>query len=550
MTMNKTKYTTNTEESFARELLYDSAIYKDGYDVFGKNYKTGDIYSNIQFDNKILSGTVSNLFYLFSLLEQKELKIAMSEPCPDGSVSMYMEIEKEGKAPYKCLIHYVAELNEVEICQPKTSSDGSSNHWARARRGLLIFLFTYYMQNYLTFNNDEFRKIYEYKVENNLYFLDDLFYEDLKNYPLSKCEYYLSSEDNDIFEGKADIFLHKTNTTCPFDKMFDADFGIVPETVKGEETKAENFKQDILDGKYLLGEEFSDLVPALCEINDFIISEDFQHIVKRAYQRIMKALASNKSIGNNFLLAGGAGTGKSTIARMLACALGLPLYIQQISANTEESDFYGNTIVEKGKFTMTDTNFIKAFRDGGVIILEEVNLARTEIITGVLSQALEKPYTIHDYAGNTIHRHPKCIIIGCQNVGYEGTRNQNLSFITKMGFLKNITSPDKDQFVDIILAGAESEQRDVAESFYDVYFDVRNVLRQPSVAGDDLLDLISIRSCINAVSDFDCGMSQSELIDTYFLAPLYAVDPQIYDEVVNTVRPRIRRNVLYTSFTK
>lgn len=76
------------------------------------------------------------------------------------------------------------------------------------------------------------------------------------------------------------------------------------------------------------------------------------------------------SVGLNCMLVGPAGSGKTTAARNAAEALGLPFYALSVGLHTTKGDIIGVPTADGG---WRDTTFLKAYRDGGLMLLDEMD---------------------------------------------------------------------------------------------------------------------------------------------------------------------------------
>lgn len=77
-------------------------------------------------------------------------------------------------------------------------------------------------------------------------------------------------------------------------------------------------------------------------------------------------------------------------------------------------------------YKQVDSYLAKAVEFGGVVLLDEANLAKPEVLTALNTLLEQGILEMPD--GRILHRHPACIIIlGC-NYGYAGTRGFNKAF--------------------------------------------------------------------------------------------------------------------------
>ena len=125
----------------------------------------------------------------------------------------------------------------------------------------------------------------------------------------------------------------------------------------------------------------------------------------------------------NIFIVGRPGTGKTTLAYMVGAATGMPVYSVNMDKNVDDNEFEGKTKIVDGSFNFVTTDFLDAYTNGGIIILEEVNLADPNVIMGTLGQAVEYPFRLKRNGYEEVRRHPMCVIINTMNVGTVGSRD-------------------------------------------------------------------------------------------------------------------------------
>ena len=179
----------------------------------------------------------------------------------------------------------------------------------------------------------------------------------------------------------------------------------------------------------------------------------------------------------NFLFTGEAGTGKSTASGQIARVLNLPRRIITCSKGMEEFRITQRLIPNPKKvseadadFVYVDSEIVEAFKNGGIIEVQEANTLRDGVITA-LNAALDDSGELHLYDGSIIKRHPDCIFIFSMNVGYEGTKNMNQSFISRCTFKEEFTLPENEVLVKRLVGKYKVEDSlvtDMVKAFMDV----------------------------------------------------------------------------------
>ena len=114
-------------------------------------------------------------------------------------------------------------------------------------------------------------------------------------------------------------------------------------------------------------------------------------------------------ISNNIpaMLTGGAGSGKSSTCEKVAEALGLDFYFS--NAVTQEYKLTG-FIDANGKYQ--ETQFYKAFKDGGLFVLDEIDASVPEALI-IINTAIANGY--FDFPNGKVKAHENFRIVACAN---------------------------------------------------------------------------------------------------------------------------------------
>lgn len=243
---------------------------------------------------------------------------------------------------------------------------------------------------------------------------------------------------------------------------------------KAKMTVAKTIKSLVDKGTYFInhtlatGEE--ELIPN--DYDGFVVSEDVEDTLMIIKNRHDKGLASN------IMFTGEAGTGKTTAAQMLARALGLPYYFITCCANTESYDLQvRNAVKADGSgVQLVESQVLKAFRDGGIIEIQEFNMVRKQSVLTYLNSALDGIGKMESQDGKVINRHKDCVFVFTMNVGYEGTNPINQALRSRMNYCVNFELPEKDELERNIVKET-GLSASVASKLVRVFDDLRKALR-------------------------------------------------------------------------
>lgn len=251
-------------------------------------------------------------------------------------------------------------------------------------------------------------------------------------------------------------------------------------------TKKTNVRKKSLREEFAIADCYGNAVP--CEPSGFVVPP-----VLRQICALVKG--KNTAGIRNVLLYGPAGTGKTLLSVAMASALNLPYYSINCSAFSDDTTLFGailprtskkqkrksefksieipswedvemdpasayakisggvydesktaadcfalmgalaNTRVEEeiadSDFEFAESQFVKAFRDGGLIEIQEPTAINNAGVLVALNSALDDIATITLPTKETVHRHPNCVIVFTTNISYNGCRAMNQSLVSR-----------------------------------------------------------------------------------------------------------------------
>ena len=134
--------------------------------------------------------------------------------------------------------------------------------------------------------------------------------------------------------------------------------------------------------------------------------------------------------GTNVLIYGPTGPGKTTSVEAWAAARNLRMASISGNASMEPSQMTGKFVSDgEGSFMWIDGPVTDVVRNGGVLLLDEVNFINPKIYTNLYSLTDgRKSITLLDHHGETIQAHPDLTIFATMNPEYIGTTPLNYAF--------------------------------------------------------------------------------------------------------------------------
>lgn len=299
---------------------------------------------------------------------------------------------------------------------------------------------------------------------------------------------------------------------------------------------------------YEWSEEQKGYIPPLSMLDNFVEIEQFEPLVRKLKYRLDKALKGGcDTCFVNFSLVGKPGTGKTRLVHALGAALGLPVYPIPCSQNTDEDEFQGMTKFVNGKPTPVETDCVKAFKNGGILLLEEVNLTQPAVVMGALGQAVEFPYILKEDGYKTVHRHPLCVIVSTMNVGTAGSKTVSQPFANRFKQSYVLDDPDPSTFVNILLMADHDTDRARAQRrctwLYKVYTSIVNAVKNDNATADvdSILMTLSMRSCFGALENMEEGNDPIQAVRDSIIGKIAETDLEVADNcrmVLETISGR------------
>jgi hypothetical protein len=312
---------------------------------------------------------------------------------------------------------------------------------------------------------------------------------------------------------------------------------------KETDTSFEEMKNGSAIIPYEWSEEQKLKIPNTKILDDFVPSAPYHSAVKKITARLNKVLTRMdagiegvEAIAKdyvNFFITGKPGTGKTTAAYALGAALGMPTYTVALSKNTEEDVFQGMTKVVEGNISFVSTDFLDAYKNGGIIILEEINLADPAVVMGAIGQAVESPFILLEDGFKSVRRHPLCVIIGTMNIGTYGSKGVNQALSSRFKQTYTLNDPEKSDFINILMK--QGFKKKEASWVYGAYDKIINYLKSPSVNAEDIAINVTLRGCIGALENIEEGEDPREAIKNTLIGKIGEADLELANDVYNSV---------------
>ena len=151
------------------------------------------------------------------------------------------------------------------------------------------------------------------------------------------------------------------------------------------------------------------------------LSDGRTHLIEGRVHKQFDALVELVNEGHrNILMVGPAGCGKTTLAKNVAEALGLPFGFLSLSAGVTETHILGRILPQAdGSWQYVSSRFVEVYENGGVFLLDELDAADANVLVAV-NAALANGVLANPVNGQMHQRHPQCYILAAANTWGQG----------------------------------------------------------------------------------------------------------------------------------
>ena len=236
-------------------------------------------------------------------------------------------------------------------------------------------------------------------------------------------------------------------------------------------------------------------------------------------------------------LIGSPGTGKTMLVYAVSAALGLPVWMENMSHDTDEEFAEGKTKIVNGGPQSVPTEVLEGVQNGGIVLLEEVNLPQAAVVMGALGQTVEYPFTLKKNGYETISRHPLCVFVSTMNVGTAGSKAVSEPFSNRFRTTYYMEDPGKKSFIDTLVK-TSGMKRYICDWVYNVYSRIVSSMKSDQYGAADtesILLSLSLRSCEGVLQGIEEGLDPKEAVNESIVNKIAERDINIAKQVQDMV---------------
>lgn len=245
-------------------------------------------------------------------------------------------------------------------------------------------------------------------------------------------------------------------------------------------------------------------------------------------QGILKNALALVAVGANVIFEGLMGTGKNVLCESIAWILKRPLYRFSLNSQISNIDLLGGKSIEGDvndkQLVFERSTVIEAFEEGGVLVLDEMNMAQPHILP-VLNSLLDTARSIAVPGYKVVKGHMGFIALGTQNPGYIGTHAVNQAISNRFRKIKFKEPNDIVAILQTVVPGIGDDFLEVAGSFYEK-------LRQAVYDESLPVESLDVRGFISAAKlSLDLAYKPKESLE---LCIVENTDDREYHEIVKS----------------
>jgi cobaltochelatase CobS len=163
--------------------------------------------------------------------------------------------------------------------------------------------------------------------------------------------------------------------------------------------------------------------------------------------------------GMNVWLYGGTGSGKSSLVEQVCNVGNLPVVYQSFHEEIKPDALFGGFRLEDGNTIWQDGPVTKAYREGHILLLDEIDSTPPEILFCLFAILDRKPLVLADNNCEVVKPHPNFRVVATGNTigrgddsgSYNGTNVLNRAFLNRFRIWYEVEYPSEEVYTKIIM---------------------------------------------------------------------------------------------------
>jgi MoxR-like ATPase len=247
--------------------------------------------------------------------------------------------------------------------------------------------------------------------------------------------------------------------------------------------------------------------------------------------RVLTMAISALLEGKHIILEGEKSSGKNVLANMLAYMFQRPTWTSSCHVQVDESKLVGSETFRNNEVTFREGHVVRAMKNGGFFIADEVNFSRPEAVS-VLYSATDFRGEVDISGYSKVIGHPAYRVIATMNYGYSGTRELNEAFADRFVVI-HCGGMDEDELKDFLLKNYPTVNDYHLGIFAGVYMDLQKKAENSEIS----TRAVSLRGLLDALACMERGLKPLWALEIGLINK--AFDPYERTVVSDTVKTRI-----------
>lgn len=282
---------------------------------------------------------------------------------------------------------------------------------------------------------------------------------------------------------------------------------------------------------YKIIEKFVNENPIDDRLKGRIARPKFTYIGEDVLNKAISAFLS----GKNILLVGSKSTGKNVLAENLSQIFKRPMWNVSFHVNIDSQVLIGSDTLANGNVVFRDGPVTSACKCGGLLVLDEINMARNEAMA-VLHSILDYRRIIDIPGNDLIEIHPATRFIATMNYNYEGTRELNEALLSRFVIIDMPTISSKD-LNKLLKNNYPKLKKEIKDQLGKLFFDIKTKANAGEIS-DNAIDLRGIFDSLDLVK---AGLGLDEAFDMCLVNKVF----DSYEKALirDVIKARFRENL-------